>query len=161
MSNVVTFSLSDLDELKAKALAAPLKRARINLHEHLTDRVQEMVIAEHRSTYVRPHRHPGRLESFHVIEGSLTVVLFDDAGRVTQTVRLAAARPLASFGVPILYRQREPHWHTLLIESEFAVIHEVVEGPFPYETEWAPWAPAADWPHMAEAYMAELRRKIS
>ncbi len=174
--SIITFGLEQLDDLKAKALAAPLKRARINLHEHLTDRVQEMVIAEHHTTYVRPHRHPGRLESFHIIEGSLTVVLFDDAGRVAQTVRLAA-RPLASFGVPVLYRQREPHWHTLLIESEFAVIHEVVEGPFPYETEWAPWAPeAADAFKLArddssglreamkaaavEKYLDELRRKI-
>ncbi len=155
--SIITFSPSDLDELKAKALAAPLKRARINLHEHLTDRVQEMVIAEHRDTYVRPHRHPGRLESFHVIEGLLTVVLFCDDGSIGATVSLGGI----GSGYPVLYRQREPHWHTLLIESEFAVIHEVVEGPFPYETEWAPWAPAGASPEAVKDYMDSLRRQVS
>ncbi len=155
--SIITFSLSDLDELKAKALAAPLKRARINLHEHLTDRVQEMVIAEHHTTYVRPHRHPGRLESFHVIEGLLTVVLFRDDGSIRECVYLGGI----GSGMPnILYRQREPEWHTLLIESEFAVIHEVVEGPFPYATEWAPWAPGVDDVRVP-LYLDELRRQVT
>ncbi len=151
--SIITFSPSDLDELKAKALAAPLKRARINLHEHLTDRVQEMVIAEHRDTYVRPHRHPGRLESFHVIEGLLMVVLFRDDGGIEWVVPLGG---LGS-GRAVLYRQREPHWHTLLIESEFAVIHEVVEGPFPYETEWAPWSPEVEDANAVADYLELVR----
>ncbi len=175
--SIITFGLEQLDELKAKALAAPLKRARINLHEHLTDRVQEMVIAEHHTTYVRPHRHPGRLESFHVIEGSLTVVLFDDAGGIVEKVplgevpwKLKTFHEVGGSGLrrvpqgaprPILYRQRESHWHTLLIESEFAVIHEVVEGPFPYETEWAPWSPRPEDAEAVEQFKAELRRKIA
>ncbi len=157
--SIVTFGLEQLDELKAKALAAPLKRARINLHEHLTDRVQEMVIAEHRSTYVRPHRHPGRLESFHILNGACTVVIFNDAGAVTKVVRLSAGS-LPVSGRHVICRQRESVWHTLLIESEFAVIHEVVEGPFPYETEWAPWSPGVDDVRVP-LYLDELRRQVS
>ncbi len=163
--SIITFGLEQLNELKAKALAAPLKRARINLHEHLTDRVQEMVIAEHRDTYVRPHRHPGRLESFHMIEGVCTVVIFNDDGTIRQKVPLSA--PLAwlnlhlptNEGYSLVCRQREPVWHTVLVETDFAVIHEVVEGPFPYETEWAPWSPRAEDTEAVEMFKAELRRK--
>ncbi len=152
--SVVVFSRSQIADLKRRALEHPLKRARVNLHASLSDKVQEMVIAEHKSTYVRPHRHPGRLESFHVVEGELTVVMFDDAGNVTEAVGMGGP------GGALLYRQLESVWHTVLVESEFAVVHEVVEGPFPYTTQWAEWAPNANDVDAARAYTSELRRRV-
>ncbi len=157
MNHVVTFDLSQLPALKAAALAHPLKRARINLHaDPAKDRVQEMIIAEHRDTYVRPHRHPGRLESFHIVDGYCTVLIFDDAGNVTQKIRMGN---VLGWERSLLCRQRESVWHTVLVETDFAVIHEVVEGPFPYETEWAPWSPRAEDTEAVEMFKAELRRK--
>lgn len=146
-----------LADLKRQALAAPTKRARINLHEKLSDAVQEMIVAEHHSTYVRPHRHPGKLESFHVLEGLLTVVVFDDTGEIVDTIQMGG--PLS--GRALLYRQRQSVWHTVLIESTFAVLHEVVDGPFPYATEWALWAPAVTYsPQVIDLYVSDLKARI-
>jgi cupin fold WbuC family metalloprotein len=163
--SVILFDASMIPALKAQAIAAPLKRARINLHASHDDRCQEMIIAEHKSTYVRPHRHPGRLESFHVIDGAATIVIFDDDGKVTQTIRMGPAwfpqfKHQGDCKAACLYRQRESIWHTVLVETDFLVVHEVVDGPFPYETQFAPWAPAATDTVAGEAYMVELRKRV-
>ena len=98
-----------------------------------------MIIALCRDTEIVPHRHPGRCESLHVIRGALTVLLFDDAGEVTERVELAA--PGGS--LPFAYRLERGRWHSVQVEGEVAVIHEVIQGPFmPAGTETAPWGMA-------------------
>jgi cupin fold WbuC family metalloprotein len=125
-------------ELKRAAAAAALKRARLCLHHDHADQVQEMVIAFRRDSYVRPHRHRGKTESFHVIEGELEVVFFDDGGRVTRRLRMG---PPGS-GRPFLYRLSSSLWHSVLPLSEFVIIHETTTGPFVKgETEFPPWGP--------------------
>lgn len=158
MSNVITFGMDQIVALKAHAIASPKKRVLINLHEHDTDRVHEMIICSHESTYVRPHRHPGYLESFHVIEGVLTVIVFDDVGNVTQTIPMGCNISLA--GRHRLYRQRASAWHTTIVESEFAVIHEATDNPWPAVTEWAAWAPMADKPLEIQEYIKDLRTQL-
>jgi cupin fold WbuC family metalloprotein len=126
------------EPLKQAALQAPLKRARLCLHHHHEDPVQEMVIAFCRRSYVRPHRHANKSESFHVIEGELAVVFFDDNGQVTHRIRMG---PLDS-GHPFLYRLSGNLWHTVVPLSEFVIIHETTSGPFVEgETEFARWGP--------------------
>ena len=41
----------------------------------------------HRSSYVRPHRHFGKLETMTLIEGACDALLFDgEAGSATQVI---------------------------------------------------------------------------
>jgi len=41
-----------------------------------------------------------------------------------------------------VYRMNAPLWHSVIIRSEYAAIHEVTNGPFRIEeSEVAPWAP--------------------
>ena len=85
--DIIQIRKKDLSKLKSMALDSPLKRARYCLHHTTEDPVQEMIIALHNSTYVRPHRHIGKSESFHIIEGILNVVIFDNFGEVKKLLK--------------------------------------------------------------------------
>ena len=122
-------------------LARGLLRCRICLHPSAEAPLHEMIIAHCRGTYVRPHRHRGKSESFHLIEGRLTVVLFDDAGKEVRRVPMAPPGQ----GRNCLYRLQDCFYHTVLFEDDIVVFHEVTDGPFVREeTEFAPWAPTED-----------------
>ena len=127
-----------LESLKKAAGAAPLRRARLCLHPNEHDPVHEMVIVMFRDSYNGPHRHRDKSESFHVIEGRLVVVLFDDQGNVTRRIRLG---PPGS-GETFLYRLPKNRWHTIVPLTEYIIIHEATTGPFaPGQVEFASWAP--------------------
>ncbi|PYS24702.1 MAG: cupin fold metalloprotein, WbuC family [Acidobacteria bacterium] len=137
--DIIEIDEAQIEKLKISAAESPLKRARICLHHSHHDKVQEMVIAFCRGTYNPPHRHQNKSESFHVIEGNLVVVFFDDDGQVTQRIKLG---PPGSAGAAFLYRLASTLWHTVVPLSEFVVIHETTSGPFlKSENEVADWAP--------------------
>jgi len=149
---LVEVGVAWLERLKAAAAASPRRRARLCLHQAPADRVQEMVIALGRDTQIRPHRHPGRSESIHVLEGAALVVLFDDLGAELRRLGLGLGPEEAR-----LYRLSSNTWHTLLPLSELVVVHEVVEGPFDGGgQEFAAWAPAAEGPELA-AWLQRVR----
>ena len=130
--DVVVLGPEDVERLKDLAAAAPLRRARYCLHRSTQEAVQEMIIAFCSDTQVPIHRHRNKSESFHVIEGTLDVVFFDDQGRQCQVIRLGAP----GSGLPFFYRLSAQTWHTVRLISPVAVIHETTRGPFiPEETE--------------------------
>lgn len=130
-----------LGELKARAKNAPLLRARICLHSDVEHPVQEMVIAFYKDTYVRPHRHIGASESFHVMEGEIDVIFFDEVGKLTDRVRLGGPETNS----PSLYRLSEAKWHSLVVATEYAIVHEVSKGPFRRDQAcFAPWSPSTE-----------------
>src|SRR5687768_8037033 len=79
---IVTVSPADIEALKALALQNPRKRIRICTHKDTADPLHEMLIVHTRDTYVRPHKHLNKSESFHVIEGTVDVVIFNESGDV-------------------------------------------------------------------------------
>jgi cupin fold WbuC family metalloprotein len=126
-------SRSHLDELKKLATAAPKRRARYCLHADHDDPIQEMIIAFHRSSTVPAHRHPGKAESFHLVEGCVCVTCYDDAGDITLRVEMDStdADSAQILKIPVAT------WHEVEVRTEFAVVHEVSAGPFREEdTEW-------------------------
>ena len=134
-------SQSDINNLKLDAESSPLRRARICLHNNLADPIHEMVIAFKLDSYVPPHIHMDKTESFHVMEGELVVVFFDEYGQVIERLNLSS--DISKH--PSIYRLSKPVWHTILPLSSDVVIHEVTNGPFiPDEKNLAPWAPAQD-----------------
>jgi cupin fold WbuC family metalloprotein len=147
-SEVVTVGREWLDRLKREAQASPRRRARVCLHQSHDDAVQEMVIAFCRGSLVRPHRHVGRCESLHVIEGELAVLLFDDAGHVERRIDLCGGGVAGGASIgghptkPFMYRLSAPAWHTVAPCSELVVVHEVTQGPFVVGDDgFAPWSP--------------------
>ncbi len=128
-------------------------RARICAHKDSDDKLHEMLIGIAPTSYVRPHRHHGKVESFHLVEGSADVVILSEQGIVEDVVGLG---PGANF----YYRLDMPRYHTLLVVSPVLVIHETTNGPFDAaQTDWAPFAPAEGTPESA-AYTAKLRQAV-
>jgi cupin fold WbuC family metalloprotein len=152
----VSLRAADLTPVVQRATQSPRRRARLCAHPGPTDSLHEMLICLARGTYVRPHRHRGKSESFHLIAGELDVVLFEDDGTIRATIRLG---PYSSNQV-FFYRLMEPCYHTVLVASESAVFHETTNGPFdPQTTELAPWAPAEGDEQAAE-YLDQLCSRI-
>src|SRR5262249_50828184 len=125
------------------ALQSPRGRARICAHRNLSESLHEMLIAITAASYVRPHRHHGKNESFHLVEGEAEVVTLSDQGSVEDVIGLG---PDANF----YYRLDAPRYHTVLPGSPVLVIHETTNGPFdPTQTDWAAFAPDEGTPEAA------------
>ncbi len=146
-----------IDLLRGKAPGAARKRVRFNAHRGPTDAVQEMIIALARDTYIPPHRHVGKSESYHVIEGDLAIVLFRDGGTIREVVSMG---PFGS-GKTFYYRNDSGDFHAVVAQSASVIFHETTNGPFVADaTVTAPWAPDVEG-REAERYLEDLRREIS
>jgi cupin fold WbuC family metalloprotein len=142
-----------LSALREEARTAPRKRARICAHRGAGDAVQEMIIAFTEESYVAPHRHLGKSESFHIVEGEADVVLFDERGDVLRVIRMG---PPGS-GRTWFYRISEPVYHTVIVRSPMLVLHEAASGPFvPCAPCGAPFAPPESDEEGSRRYRREL-----
>jgi len=138
VDRIVQVDQLDITELIHRATDNTRKRVRICTHQDVADKLHEMLIVHTHDTYVRPHKHFGKSESFHVIEGAVDVVIFDDAGEIADVIVMGDY----SSGKTFYYRIADPLYHTLLIRSEVIVFHETTNGPFERsDTLFAPWAP--------------------
>jgi len=157
VDDVVQVDASDIDKLKQKAGRNPRRRVRICAHKDVSESLHEMLIVHEKSCYVRPHKHVNKIESFHIIEGSADIILFDEDGRVNQSIRMGDY----ATGRKFFYRLPASRYHTLLIHSEVFVFHEITNGPFrPDDTVWAPWAPPETEEDETSQYMAALVNTI-
>jgi len=148
---------TDIATLKEHAAKNPRQRMRICTHRAPADRLHEMLIVLTRQTYIRPHQHPHKSESLHVIEGQADAVFFDDEGLVTEVIELGDY----GSGQPFYYRIEAPRFHTLRIQSDFLVFHETTNGPFNRaDTTFAPWAPEENDLAGQQRFMKELRTTI-
>ena len=111
-----------LEFIKKKAKESPLQRARINFHNSDNQLLHEMIIAMTNKTVVEPHRHPGKSESFHIIEGIIRIGFTDDDGLLEKIVELGKDRRF--------YRMNSPKWHMVVPMTEIVTIHETTNGPF-------------------------------
>jgi cupin fold WbuC family metalloprotein len=117
-----------------------------------------MVIAFCRGSFNRPHRHRNKTESFHVIEGKLMVVFFDDCGRIVRGIRMGPYGGDQTF----LYRLSSSVWHTVVPLTEFVIIHETTTGPFlKEETEYPAWGPGETDGEEIKAFMAKITAFIN
>jgi len=124
--------------LKQAAIKSPLRRARFCAHLSPDAEQHDMLIVSHRDTYVTPHRHLSKSETFVILEGFAEVVLFDEHGEVEKTIKMG---PPTS-GRPFFYRMPPRQFHSILIESELLVFLENTKGPFDLnDREHAAWAP--------------------
>ena len=150
---IVTADDATIAELKRIAGQNPRLRSRLCTHPDPSSGLHEMLIVHHRQAYVRPHRHSGKPESFHLIEGTAHVVIFDDAGQISDVL------DMAPYGQRKLcyYRMPDEVFHTILITSEWLVFHETTAGPFdPSRTAFPDWAPDGSDAAAAGRYMTRL-----
>lgn len=154
---ITTTDRSDINLFKQLSSQNPRQRIRLCAHGSPDDRLHEMLIVHERSAYVRPHKHPGKTESAHIIEGLVDVVVFDDDGRIESVISMGNYES----GMKFYYRMAIPVFHTLIIRSDFLVFHETTDGPFERkDTVFAPWAPDDGDMNFVIKYMADLDDKV-
>lgn len=139
--NILEITPEVINDLKRKALASPRKRFRLCMHHSNNDPTHEMLIVlNNKTTFMPPHRHPkGKSESYHVVEGSMTVYFFNDEGKVIKTIDMEES----GGENPFLYRLSSNKWHMPVPTSEWLVYHETYTGPFEkdIDVEFPQWAP--------------------
>ena len=154
---IVKVGSADIAGLKVLARANPRKRVRLCAHPGTEDALHEMLIVHQQDTYVRPHRHPGKSESFHIIEGVADVVIFTGEGEISEVI------PMGTYGSDrvFFYRLGPSLFHTLMIRSSVLVFHEITNGPFRRaDLVFAPWAPAEGNTAAATSFMRHLCQRI-
>lgn len=150
---VVKVSQNDIKDFQKKALANERERVRLCSHRGTNDTLHEMLIVHTKGTYIRPHKHSNKSESFHVIEGMGDVVIYDDAGEIQHIVEMGDYLS----GKCFYYRISDPLYHTLRIHSDFFIFHETTNGPFKREdTVFAPWSPEEKDIVEVKKFMKEL-----
>lgn len=155
--NIVKVDAVNINELKELARLNPRKRVRLCAHKTIDESIHEMLIVHEKSCYVRPHKHINKVESFHIIEGEVDILLFDENGRINNLI------PMGDFASGRKFFYRLPHscFHTLIINSEVLVFHEITNGPFnPDDTVWADWAPAENEEYKVVEYRAFLKNAV-
>jgi len=151
-----------LDAVSREAQASPRRRKNRNFHPADDFPAHRLLNAIEPDSYIAPHRHLDlrKDETMIVLRGSLGLVIFDDAGVVTQTAVLAANGVCADrcCGVDI------PHgvWHALVALASGTVFLEAKAGPYlPLApAERAAWAPP-EGDMAATDYLTMLRGLFS
>ena len=150
---IVSVRPQDVSLVVRKGTTNARGRARLCVHPGPDDPLHEMLIVLDRATYIRPHRHAAKTESFHIIEGELDVVVFHDDGSVRDVISMG---PYGS-GYAFYYRIMEPCYHSVVIKTPYVLFHETTNGPFNRaDTDFAPWSPAEGTPGVP-AFMEKVQ----
>lgn len=152
-TTIKTFGSADFAALTERAKAAPRRRANLNMHASAEANVQRLFIATEPDTYMRPHRHPEthKWEFFAVLRGRLDLLVFGDAGEVTQRVTLSPTLTPAVEIPPGVF-------HAYVCMQPGTIGLEVKEGAYvpTSEHDFAPWSPAERSAGVA-GYLAWMR----
>jgi cupin fold WbuC family metalloprotein len=155
---IVNVDYQDIAFLKKNVQHNERKRIRLCTHQDVHDQLHEMLIVLSQDTYIRPHKHQNKSESFHIIEGIIEVVVFDELGKVLKVI------PMGDYtsGRKFYYRLAEPSYHTVLIRTDMAVFHETTNGPFNQnDTDFATWAPNEHDKVAAQQFKEQLIQRIN
>jgi len=144
-----------VSELKRVASELNGKNVRLCLHEGPEARFHDMVIVEHPGNYYRPHKHLEKGESFHILEGSMAVFVFDEQGQVVDACVLEEQ---GNF----LYRIDTDMYHAVMPLSDRVVYHESKPGPFTGagDSVFPAWAPEGCDPDEVRRYTDFLRSTL-
>ncbi len=154
---IVKVCKQDIERFKEMSRYNERKRIRLCTHKDVDEKIHEMLIVLSKDTYVRPHKHTNKIESFHVIEGRVDVILFNEDGNIMDSIRMGDY--LSGFG--FYYRIPFPYYHTLLIGSDVLVIHETTNGPFKKsDTTFPVWAPDETDSSAQKVYLRNLNIQL-
>jgi len=152
----VVIAKKDIDRLFQVALRNPRQRARYCTHTSVDDEVHEMIIYHTKGTYIRPHKHIGKIESFHLIDGEADVVIFDEEGNIENVLSLGVYES----GKCFYYRVLESVYHTQIFKKS-TVFHEATRGPFDKnDTIFPSWSPAEDESGLVNEYVKKLNLQL-
>ncbi len=134
---MIKITLDLIDKVTEQARTSPRLRMNYNFHPELGDPVQRLLNALEPWTYIRPHKHITKEESFVLLRGRVLAVVFNTDGTIRDHAVLSAASGI--LGVEF----EENCYHMLTSLETGSAVYEIKEGPFVPHTEGssAPWAP--------------------
>lgn len=147
------------DIKKIKELSSKNPRKRIRLCGHLSQEnlLHEMIIIHQKDAYIRPHKHIGKSESIHIIEGEVDLIIYNETGDIQQVIKMGEY----SSGKQFYCRMATSVYHTLIIRTDFLVFHETTNGPLnPVQTIFADWSPLESDSENINKFMSELDNMI-
>ncbi len=153
----VSIGKEEIKFLKDKVLHNDRKSIRLCMHTSINDCVHEMFILHSQQTYIRPHKHPNKDVSYHIIEGIADMVVFNEEGVIVDVI------PMGEYGMGryFYYRFNEVYYYAPLVRSDFLLFHETIDGPFrPSDTIYAPWAVVGEDPREVAQFQKELVSKV-
>lgn len=141
-NDIVKIDSKIIQDLKQKALKNKRKRVRLCLHKNTQALLHEMIVVICKDAYTRPHKHINKVESFHIIEGSFYLVVFNQNGSLREKFIIRDGKAKDCF----LCRIEKDYWHMLIPISDFVVFHETTQGPFinGEDRVFASWSPEED-----------------
>lgn len=136
---LIKITSNELDELSLKAKDSVRKRMNFNYHEQLNDKLQRMIHALHKGTYIQPHKHenPDKREAFIILRGRVALIEFANDGTPVNHIILDGNA--GNYGVEIPPKT----WHSLIALENDSVVYEVKDGPYSPadDKNFATWAP--------------------
>ena len=154
---IVRLSRLEIEAMEAALALSERGRSRICAHGDSTEVLHEMIIILSGSSYIRPHKHFAKSESFHIVQGELDVVIFDEQGSIADVV------PMGCYGSDrnFFYRMADPLFHTVIVRTDKVIFHETTNGPFKREeTVFAPWSPEESDIAAVPTYVRQLKSAV-
>ncbi|HDU8610224.1 TPA: WbuC family cupin fold metalloprotein [Morganella morganii] len=115
-----------VNTLYAEAGSNQRKRSHYLLHNSHNDKVQRLLIALTKDSFVEPHYHelPHQWELFFILEGTVELTVFDDNLLQEEIIILNNDTGVYSIELP------PRKVHSLRCISDTALLVEIKEGPF-------------------------------
>lgn len=141
-----------LDAVTSQAKENSRLRMNYNFHATMDAPIHRLLNALEPETYLPPHRHRDKEETYLVLRGSLLAFFYDEAGDVTEKVLLNPSEGKYGLEIPPCT------WHSIVALESGTVIFEIKKGPYsPLSPEdLASWAPAASDEEGAKAFMKRM-----
>nr|WP_302830116.1 WbuC family cupin fold metalloprotein [uncultured Bacteroides sp.] len=141
-----------LNKVTSQAKVNPRLRMNYNFHASMDEPVHRMLNALEPDTYLPPHRHVDKEETYLLLRGSMWVLFYDDYGNVTDKVLLNPLEGKYGLEIP------SGTWHSIIVLESGTVIFEIKKGPYsPLPAkDIASWAPAPSDVKGAEAFMNKM-----
>lgn len=142
-----------LDMVTSQAKENPRLRMNYNFHESMDAPVHRLLNALEPGTYLPPHRHADKEETYLVLRGSLLAFYYDDAGNVIEKVCLNPLEGKYGLDIPPCT------WHSIVVLEPGTVIFEIKKGPYqplPQE-DLAAWAPLASDEEEVKTFLKRMQ----
>ena len=96
---------------------------RICLHNERKSNHHNMINLIYKKETLAPHKHLHKSESYHIIEGKLRIIIYDDNGKIIDECLLDNKSTF-------IYQVGKDTFHTTTSDTEHAIFHETRPGPF-------------------------------
>ena len=150
----ILINKNNIEEMKTLSKKNDHSNLRICLHSSPSDDHHDMIILETCGKYYRPHKHNGKGECFHLIEGELGIIIFDTKGKILDFNILYPGE---------IYRIEKEMYLAIYPITSYVIYHENKPGPFLGDNDsiYPDWAPEQNDTVKIEKYYHKIKIYIN